>query len=357
MENSNQQMGAAVLTEYGKIEWRHLKIPQIGDSEVLIKTKYASICGSDQHIFKGEFHPRTQLPLIPGHEFAGVVADFGQNVEGLKKGDLVVVDPILWCGKCPACELRHYPACTSLKLVGVDMDGGFGEYVGVKDFMVHKIPEHIPAKHAALVEVLSIGFHACNRANVGKNDTIAIWGAGKIGQCILQAANIKTDNSIFIVDIIEERLNIARQIYKNIITINAKKTDPVSEIKNHTNGRGVDVAFEAIGHAEQIRYRPEPVAACVQAIRGAGTICVLGLSDHPVSFIMKELIWKEASIVASRVTQGEFSEAIEHLSLNHLYPDALISCEMMASDAQRAFEQLDMAPQKYLKILLKFDDI
>ncbi len=124
-----KKMKAAVLTEYGKITWMETEMPEIKETEVLVKVSYAGICGTDQHIFSGEFHPRTHVPFIPGHEFAGTIVETGQAVHNYKAGDRVTVDPIIWCGKCPACLIGHYPACTSLKLIGVDMNGGFGLYV------------------------------------------------------------------------------------------------------------------------------------------------------------------------------------------------------------------------------------
>ncbi len=118
-------MNAAVLTQYKKVEWKQVDIPEISGNEVLIKVGYACICGSDQHVFLGEFHPRTSLPLIQGHEFAGTIVETGPDVINHKAGDRIAVDPIIWCGHCPACLRHHYPACTTLKLVGIDLDGGF----------------------------------------------------------------------------------------------------------------------------------------------------------------------------------------------------------------------------------------
>lgn len=346
-------MKAAVLKEYGVIEWCEVDRPEVGEGDVLVKVDYASICGSDQHIFKGEFHPRTQLPFVPGHEFAGHVAEVGKSVKNFSVGDHVTVDPIYWCGKCPACEIGHYPACSSLKLVGIDSDGGFGEFVAVKEEMVFALGDDIPLQHGALVEVLSIGFHACNRAELKENDSLVIFGAGKIGQCVLQAARTKTKNKIFIVDILENRLSIAKAAYEDVICINAMEDDPVEAIKELTGGRGVDAAIEAVGHARRIGDRSVPVREAIGCIRGGGTVCVLGLSDEPVEMVMKELIWKEARLVASRVTNGEFTEAITHLKKGDLKPDAIISCQMDASQAQKAFELLENDPANYLKILLK----
>ena len=348
-----RNMKAAVLKEYRNFIIDDVPKPRISENQVLVRSEYAGICGSDMHIFNGDFHPRTQVPFIPGHEFAGTIVETGSNVRSFKTGDMVAVDPIIWCGKCAACQLGHYPACTSLKLLGVDLDGGFGEYVAANENMLYKLEPHIPAKHAALVEVYSIGFHACNRAGLKKDDTAVIWGTGRIGQSVLQAARTITSNKIICIDIIDSRLENAKRAYTDIVTVNLLKEDPISVIKESTDGRGVDVAFEVVGHAESISNQPNPVAGCIKSIRGAGTVCVLGLGDNPSPILMKELIWKEAKIIASRVSHGEFRKAIDNLNAGKLKPESLISAEFELAYIQNAFELIKEAPEKYLKILLK----
>ncbi len=346
-------MKAAVLTDYRKLIWQDAPRPEPRENEVLVRVGYASICGSDMHIFNGDFHPRTRLPMIPGHEFAGVVTKIGPEVRKVNTGDRVAIDPITWCGKCAACEIGHHPACSSLKLIGVDINGGFGEFSLVNEDMLYTLPENISDKDAALIEVYSIGFHAINRAQLREDDTVLIWGSGRIGNCVLQAARTVTKNTIICVDIINSRLQAARKAYPDIEIVDLIREDPIQRIIELTDGRGVDVAFEAVGHAVNVPGKPNPVRGCVQGIRGAGTICVLGLGDEPEPILMKELIWKEALIVASRVSNGEFKTAIAHLAAGDLRPEALISRVMPGSEIQTAFEMLENEPEKYLKILLK----
>ena len=347
-------MHAGVLTEYKRFEWKEVPIPRMTETDVLVKVAYASICGSDQHIFSGEFHPRTKLPLIPGHEFVGTVASVGSQVNSFKPGETIAVDPIIWCGTCPACRLGHYPACSSLKLLGIDLNGGFAEYIIAQPSMLYKVPTNVQLEHASLVEILAIGFHACRRAKVKAGDSIVIWGAGKVGQSILQAARTKTDGPVFLVDILENRLARAKGTYSDIVTINALKEDPVAVVREHTKNNGVDIAFEAVGHAHHIKGRINPVRGCVQSIRGAGTVCVLGLSDEPAPVVFKELIFKEAKIIASRVNSGEFAEVIENLARGTLVPNTLISEILPARKIQYAFEILEQNPEEHLKILLDF---
>jgi L-gulonate 5-dehydrogenase len=351
-----KKMNAAVLTGYKKVEWKSVDIPEISGNEVLVKVGYACICGSDQHVFLGEFHPRTVLPLIQGHEFAGVIVETGPDVKNFKPGDRVAVDPIIWCGHCPACKRHHYPACSALKLVGIDLDGGFSEFMKVPESMLYRVTDKISDKHAALVEVLSIGFHACNRAKVCAGDKIVIWGAGKVGQSILQAVRTKTQNTVIMVDILDERLAIAKNAYSDIHIVNAAKINAVEKIKELTGGEGVDIAFEAVGHAKDIAGVVNPVRGCIQSIRGAGIICVLGLSSEPSPIVMKELIWKEGIIMTSRVSHGEFAETIENMNMGTLKPDAIVTDILHPSQTQKAFEMLEEEPQKHLKILLKFGE-
>lgn len=346
-------MKAAVIREYGKIRLEEVQKPVLLPGNVMVRVKYASICGSDQHIFKGEFHPRTKLPMIPGHEFAGVIDEVGSDVKNLKAGQKVTVDPIIWCGKCPACLAGHYPACTSLKLVGIDIDGGFAEFVSVPYHMVFTIPDHISDEHAALVEILSIGFHASARAGLEKHDDILIVGSGKVGQSILHAAKTITSGKIILADILDERLKLASSTFPDIYTINLRKSDPVALVKEITSGRGVDIAFEAVGHEVAVEGRFNPVRTCINAIKGGGKVCVLGLSDHPAEILMKELIWKEARIIASRVSHGEFSKAIDALSNGTLNPDKMITGILNLEDSQKGFDLLDKEPAKNLKILIK----
>jgi len=348
-------MKASVLTEYRHLEWQDVPCPEITESQVLVKVNFAGICGSDMHIYNGDFHPRTPLPLIMGHEFAGEIVEIGKQVTDYEVGDRVAVDPVMWCGQCPACRLGHMPACTSLKLLGIDSHGGFAQYVAADSFMLYPLPDNVSDAHAALIEVLSIGFHACARAGVGAGDSLAIFGAGRIGQCILQAASTITDNTIYMVDILDERLNTVCEAYDQVVPINSMKHDPVHAIWDSTKGQGVDVALEAVGHAHPIEGQSHPVAQCVDVLRGAGTVCVLGLADDPVSLVMKKLIWKEAHLVTSRVSHGEFALTIDHLNRGLLKPDVLISATLKASQAQHAFDLVEQCPEKYLKVLLEIE--
>ena len=344
---------AAVLTSYNHIETMDMPVPDIGLDDILVRVSYAGICGSDQHIFRGEFHPRTKLPFVPGHEFVGIVEKTGGSVTDLKPGDRVAVDPIIWCGTCAACRRGHYPACTTLKLLGVDMDGGFAEFARARANMVYRIDDRVDNLHAALIEPYSIGFHAIHRAGVEAGDSVAVYGAGRIGQAIMQAARTVTDGMLFIVDVLPGRLERALNACPDAVAIDARNTDPVTAIMERTGGDGVDRAIEAVGHALQIPGRVHPVREAVQSIRGGGTVCALSLGDEEVPLVMKELIWREGTLTTSRVSHGEYADVIHALAEGLLTPEAMISAVIPVERAQEAFEMLQDNPEQYVKIILQ----
>jgi threonine dehydrogenase-like Zn-dependent dehydrogenase len=349
-------MKAALLNEYRKFQWSDREIADPRAGEVQVRISYASICGTDMHIFNGDFHPRTPVPFIPGHEFAGIVEKTGPGVTGYPIGDKVAIDPLIWCGECQACKANHFPACTSLKLIGIDLDGGFCEYINVDKQMLCRAPGEVPVEYLSLTEIYGIGFHACNRAGVKAGDSLAIWGAGRVGQVILQAARTITDAPIYMVDILENRLRIAADAYEDIIPLNALEGDPVRSIREHAGGNGTDIAFEAVGHQLSPDRTIHPVRGAIQSIKGGGRVCVLGLADDPAPVVFKELIWKEATIIASRVSHGEYPTVINQLSKKALKPEALITSIMPGEQIQEAFEKIEQDPANHLKILLKFQD-
>jgi threonine dehydrogenase-like Zn-dependent dehydrogenase len=221
--------------------------------------------------------------------------------------------------------------------------------------MLYPVDPAISDRDAALIEPYAIGFHASKRAGIQPGDTIAMFGAGKIGQSIIQAARTITKNTVIAVDVIPERLAILSRANRDVVTVDARTVNPAEAIAEHTRGRGVDIAFEAAGEPRMIEGQVNPVRQAVRSIRGGGKVCVLSLGDNEVPLVFKELIWKEGIIVTSRVSHGEFREAIEHLAKGDLRPDAMITAVLPMSHVQEAYEMLENEPDKYLKVLLRND--
>jgi|YNPBryantNP2012_1023418.scaffolds.fasta_scaffold01452_1 2-desacetyl-2-hydroxyethyl bacteriochlorophyllide A dehydrogenase len=326
--------------------------PSLPPHHVLIKNHFAGICGTDVHIYRGEFHERVRFPAIQGHEFGGTIEQIGDAVTGFHIGDRVVVDPILSCHQCPACLTGHINACRTLKLIGVDLDGGFGQYVAAPASHVFHLPESVPMKFAPMVEMYALGCHILTRGRVQPGETVAILGAGKLGLSILDVLCHSANPARTIVtDLQPFRLETARKLGADYV-INVADEDPVARVRDLTHGEGVDCVIECVGHFHEVAGRESPVQQAVKMIRSAGRIVVCGLGEQlsPVHF--KTLVLKEAEIIASRVTLGEFPRAIRLMEKGLLHPELLVTHEFPLRDIRAAFAQVDREDPRTIKVVL-----
>ena len=336
-------MKAGILYNDRDIRVGEAPDPQVGPNEVLIETSHTGICGTDLHIYRGEFHTRVTYPAIIGHEFGGIVREVGRETEGFSVGDQVVVDPVISCHRCTACRTGHLNACQTLKLLGIDLDGGFGQYVSAPSSHVYTLPESIPIEHAPMVEMYGLGHHILQRGGVQPGESVAILGAGKLGLSVLDVLCHSANPALSIVtDLQPFRLGIARRLGCTY-AIDIGYEDPVERVMEITQGVGVDCAIEAVGHYHLVEGQEAPLAQAVKMIRAGGRIITTGLGEQLSAVHFKTLVLKEAQIIASRVTLGEFPRAIRLLAKGLLHPELLITHQMALRDIAPAFDQVDAA--------------
>jgi threonine dehydrogenase-like Zn-dependent dehydrogenase len=345
-------MKAVILTNDREIKFGEVPEPYPKDGQVLIRVHWASICGTDLHIYLGEFKPRVTYPRILGHEFSGIVKSVGKDVSHLKKGDKVVVDPIIWCNRCPACLNGNNNACHFLKLIGVDIDGAFSEYVVADADKVFKVPEEMSLREAALVELYSIGVHSARKAMIEPGDRVVILGAGRLGLSVLEVIRQTGASWVCSVDILENRLEIAKRLGADL-TINALKEDPFEKILSITNGFGVDRVIETVGTAVEIEGRNMPIEQAVRMARHGGRIVVMGMGSQYTPVFWKEFVEKEIQLVGSRVTLGDFPRALSFMSQGRFHPHLFISKEFPLEETAKAFRLLEEEPDLFLKFLIK----
>jgi threonine dehydrogenase-like Zn-dependent dehydrogenase len=344
-------MRAAIVESPGNIVVRDLPDPVINADQVLIAVEWVSICGSDHHAYLGEFGLRVKFPGILGHEFCGTIAQLGENVSHLKIGTRVVVDPVIHCGCCQPCRLGQLSCCTNLKLLGIDLPGGFGSLVVAPSNTVFEIPQSLPSRIGPLVELTSIACHASARARYAPGESVAIFGAGKLGLTILSLLSRCSTSRLIAVDVDPFRLELARSLGASE-TINARDVDPVQRVLQLTDGRGVDLCFEAVGSYQEIPDRKSPVTAAACCIRSGGRILVLGQGSGSQAIDWKPLVWKEAEIITSRVSRGEFPRAIDLISARQLPIEKIVTHEMSVEETPEAFRMLDQKREGVVKILL-----
>ncbi len=185
--------------------------PEIRSDEVLVEVKAVGICGSELHAYEG-VSKRRKSPLVMGHEFSGVIAEVGDKVEGFKKGDRVVVDPLSRCGVCEQCTVGRGNVCRNVKLLGLHVSGAFAEYALAPARNCYKLPDHVSFEEGSVVEPLSVGVHAVNRTPIKLGDTVLVVGAGVIGLMALQAAKAAGAGSIFVTDVVDYGLRFAERL-------------------------------------------------------------------------------------------------------------------------------------------------
>ncbi len=346
-------MKAAILHARRDIRPGEVPDPRPGPEDVVVRVEYASVCGTDYHVYLGEFEGRVNYPAVLGHEFAGVVEELGAGVDGLSVGDRVAVDPDLPCGTCPACRDGHASGCQRLRLIGIDLPGGFAEKVLVPAGKAARLPEGIELKHAALLELYSVAVHAVRRARIDPADVVVLLGAGKLGTAILQVARHAGAKELIAVDVSAARLERARRLGATHV-IDAREEDPVRRVADLTAGEGADRVIEAVGAADAAPGRAHPLAQAIEMVRNAGRVVVLGQSPQEPGVPWRTFVWKEAEIVASRVSHNELPRAVEMLLRGMLSPGEVVTHELPASAAARAFELLEHRDDA-LKILLKHD--
>ncbi len=345
-------MKAAILYGERDIHPGEAPDPCIGPDEVLVSSGFAGICGTDLHIYRGEFRERVKYPAIQGHEFGGRILELGRNVKGLGIGDRVVVDPIISCHACPACLTGHINACRTLKLLGVDLDGGFGQAVAVPASHIIALPDSIPMEHAPMVELYGIAHHILQRGQVQPGETVAILGAGKVGLSLLDVLCHSAGAVMTIAtDLHDFRLGLARKLGADH-TINVTREDPIERVMEITRGIGVDCVIEAIGHFHEMPGQSAPLEQAVRMIRSAGRIVTVGLGEQMSSVHFKTLVLKEALMIASRVTLGEFPRAIRLMAKGLLHPELLVTHQMTMREVAAAFAKVDQEEPETLKIVL-----
>jgi 2-desacetyl-2-hydroxyethyl bacteriochlorophyllide A dehydrogenase len=345
-------MKAGILYDDRDIRPGDAPDPQVGPHEVLVETSHTGICGTDLHIYRGEFRARVTYPAIIGHEFGGTIQEVGREVKGLRAGDRVVVDPIVPCGACPACLSGHMNVCRSLKLLGVELDGGFGQYVAAPARRVYRLPDSIPLADASMVEMYSLGHHILQRGQVQPGESVAVLGAGRLGLSVLDVLCHSASPALTLVaDLQPFRLEIARKLGADY-ALDVTHGDPVERVLDLTQGAGVDCVIEAVGHYHLVEGQEAPIAQAVKMLRPGGRIVTTGLGEQLSAVHFKTLVLKEARIIGSRVTLGEFPRAIRLLARGLLHPELLITHHMALRDIAAAFDRVDREDPAMLKVVL-----
>lgn len=311
-------MKAAVYHGPGDLRVEEVPVRKLKDNEVKIQVKYCGICGTDIHIFHGDGGCcDVTPPLVPGHEFSGVVAEVGAGVKTVKVGDRVTGDPNDMCGECYFCKngMQHF--CKNNIGIGTTVDGGFAEYVIMREKQVYKVSDELSFIEAAMAEPISCCLHGIDLCNIKAGDTVLVIGGGPIGMIMMQLAKNAGASKVIMSEPVEEKREQA-------VKLGATKTiDPLHEDVEAVLAEyceNVNVVIECVGNvhtqADAVRF----------AGRGA-TIMYFGLAAPEESFPIRpdDIFKKELHITSSYINPYSFERAIQILESGTVELESLIT--------------------------------
>lgn len=341
----------AFMRGIDKMVIKEIPVPEIGKKEVLVSLEYVGICGSDVHYFHngccGSYKVDLSEDYMLGHECAGTIVKVGEEVERLKVGDRVALEPGITCGECEQCKSGHYNLCPDVVFLATPpVQGCNEEYIAFPENMCFKLPDNVSTKEGALIEPLSVGFYASEQGGVKTGDTVVILGSGCIGLVTLLACKAHGAGKIIVADLVEARLQKAIELGATEV-INSGKEDALKKIEELTNGRGADVVFETAGS-------PVTIAQTPFIVRRGGMITLVGISaKEEITYNFAQIMDKEATIKSVFRYRNIYPKAIAAVSSGAINVKGIVTHEFDLEHIQDAYDEAVNNKTDLVKAVIK----
>src|SRR5574344_2496081 len=339
-------MKAVQISGLHEMQVVNVEKPVLKSGQVLVKINYVGFCGSDLNTYLGR-NPMVKMPVIPGHEIGAVIEAVAPDVQQfLKPGMVVTPTPYTNCGHCASCRNRRVNACEHHETLGVQRNGVMCEYAIVPAEKV--IPAaNISPRDCALIEPMSVGFHAVSRAQVIDNEYVMVIGCGMVGMGAIIRAS-QRGASVIAVDLDDEKLQLAKKIGA-AYSINSKTENVHEQLQEITEGMGVDVVIEAVGS-------PVTYVMAINEVSFTGRVVYIGYSKTDVSFQTKLFVQKELDIHGARnALPADFRAVIKYLREGICPVDELITKEVSPEAGFEAMKEWAANPGKVFRILVNFN--
>ncbi len=341
-------MKALVLKEYNKFSFEEVPMSEYGPDDVLVRVKACAVCGSDVHGMDGSTGRRIP-PIVMGHEASGIIERIGANVEKYKVGDRVTFDSTVYCGKCYYCRRGEINLCDNRRVLGVSCGeyryhGAFAEYVRVPQHILYPLPQSVSFEQAAMVEPLSIAFHAVRRSPVSLNNTAVVIGTGMIGLLVIQMLKIAGCGKIIAVDMLKDKLDIAKKFGADVC-LKADECDVGAEVYRLTENRGADVAFEVVGITPTIQN-------AIASVKKGGSLTLVGNLKPMVDFPLQSVVTRQISLYGSCASAGEYPDCLDLIASGKVDVDSFISAVAPLSEGASWFARLYASEPGLMKVIL-----
>lgn len=337
-------MKALQVVRPGEVTVVDIATPSPKPGEVLLRVRMVGMCGSDLSTFRGK-NPLVTYPRILGHEIAATVVEaYGSELVGIEPETDVVVSPYTSCGRCPSCLRGRPNACQFNETFGVQRDGALAEFIAVPYDKICRA-DGLSVEEMALVEPLTIGFHAAARGRVCAKDAVAVFGCGGVGLGAIAGA-ARRGATVIAIDIDDDKLSLARAAGAKV-TVHSQRESVHDRLQEVTAGRGPDVSIEAIG-------LPATFRSAVEETAFTGRVVYIGYAKEPVCYETRFFVQKELDILGSRNAMPEdFKAVIEMLRHKQFPVEQAISRIVPLAKAGEALEEWNAQPARFSKILVR----
>ena len=317
-------------------EVREVAVPKYGPTDVLVKVKVASVCGTDLHIYNWDAWAQSRIhpPLIPGHEFCGHVAAVGNEVTSVKEGDFVSAEMHVACGKCLQCRTGEAHICQHVSIIGVDANGAFAEYVVIPESNIWKLDPSIPQEYASILDPLGNAVHTVLAGEIAAK-SVAITGCGPIGLFAIAVAKACGATQVFAIEVNEYRRKIAKEMKADYV-LDPSKEDVQGIVLDATGGAGVDVLLEMAGH-------PDAINLGFNILRRGGRASLLGIPSKPVNIdLADQIIFKGAVVqgINGRLMYKTWYQMTTLLKAGKLDLHPVITDRMAMKDFSKGMDRL-----------------
>ena len=338
-------MRQVVLTAPKQFEVREVPVPEITETQVLIRVRAVGICGSDIHAYYGE-HPFITCPVVLGHEATGEVVKTGKKVENIQPGDRVIYRPQKICGECSLCREGRYNVCKKLEVWGCQDTGASSEYYAVEKELVYKIPDHTGYGEGTIIEPLAVGVHAVKRGVSGvKGKKVWVIGAGTIGNVVAQSAKGLGAAAVMVTDVSDYKLEMAKKSGIDY-PVNIKNEDAAQVMREKFGEDGADVVYECSANEKALNQ-------ALDIVRKGINIVIVGVYGNRAAVNLANVQDREYSLVGTLMyTEEDYLEAIGLVRVGKVDLKALISKEFPLEQTAEAYQYIEEHKDDVQKVIL-----